>query len=309
MFANVCVRFGVFAVASLLCSLPAQAQNKTKYGVNKALGDTYVAAKSVADGQARLVIYRAPVRADQSDLNPGVISVYINNRYHASLQKEAFSVVCLSGKQADIRTRHLADQGADIRAELDTSQTLPLNPGQSVYLRVAHSASQKSRMDIVPAQTATAELAEAKQQMHTLSRVPAVQPCREAEPSRQVFDPKVITLGLQALFEPQKTDISGMRPESRDELKAMVQKVNVKYKTLTDVKVHVVGFAHDATDEAINQHLSLERAKAVRAYLTREGLRTTAFTFEGRGSQDKQKTKDLGVPLSRVEVEVSMAIN
>lgn len=223
--------------------------SKPKYGVNKPLGETYAAAKSVADEQTRLVLYRAPLdtrkATDKAADQAGVVSVYLNDRYHASLQQEAFSVVCLVGKKAEVRTRFLPDHTADINPELDTRHTVAMKGGQSVYLRVAELTGQKSRIDVVTPQTAAAELTNAKQQMHTLSRVPGVQPCREAEDTRIVFDPNVITFGSDAIFEPKKTEIHAISVQGRQELKQIVQKINVKYKTFADVKVHVVGFADD----------------------------------------------------------------
>lgn len=249
-------RFAILMFATTASCVPAHAQtdkdkapSKPKYGVNKPLGETYAAAKSVADEQTRLVLYRAPLDTRKDTDKPadqvGVVSVYLNDRYHASLQKEAFSVVCLVGKKADVRTRFLPDHTADINPELDTRHTVAMKGGQSVYLRVAELTGQKSRIDVVTPQTAAAELTNAKQQMHTLSRVPGVQPCREAEDTRIAFDPNVITFGSDAIFEPKKTEIHAISVQGRQELKQIVQKINVKYKTFADVKVHVVGFADD----------------------------------------------------------------
>jgi outer membrane protein OmpA-like peptidoglycan-associated protein len=309
-------------LAAMVLCVSAHAQNKDtdkdaaskpKYGVNKSLGDTYAAVRSVADEQTRLVLYRAPVKADklvdkQGD-QQGVVSVYLNDRYHASLQKEAFSVVCLSSKKIEVRTRFLPDHTADINPELDTRQAIAIKGGQSIFLRVTDVALNKSRIDVVTPQVAVNDLADAKQQMHTLSRVPDVQPCREADATVIQFDPNVITFGSDAIFEPKKTEVHAISVQGRQELKQIIQKINVKYKTFTDIKVHVVGFADDETDEAANQRISHERAKSVRAYFRSQGLRSTALTFEGRGSAEKQRAHNLGLSPRRVEVEVAVEIH
>ena len=308
----------VFATTALCVPTHAQtdkdkAPSKPKYGVNKPLGETYVAVNSVAGEQTRLVLYRAPLdtlpSADSAASQVGVVSVYLNERYHASLQKDAFSVVCLAGKKTDVRTRFLPDHTADINPELDARHTVAMKGGQSVYLRVAELTGQKSRIDVVTPQAATRELANAKQQMHTLSRVPGVQPCREAEDTRIAFDPNVITFGSDAIFEPKKTEIHAISVQGRQELKQIVQKINVKYKTFADVKVHVVGFADDESDETVNRRISHERAKTVRAFFKTQGLRSTALTYEGRGSDDKQKAQLFGLSPRRVEVEVAVDIH
>lgn len=304
----------VFATTTLCVHVNAQtdkdaALSKPKYGVTKPLGETYAAVKSVADEQTRFVLYRAPIDTNKAAEKIGVVSVYLNDRYHTSLQKDAFTVVCLVGKKTEVRTRFLPDHTADIRPEFDTQQTVNTKGGQSVYLRVADLADQKSRIDVVAAKVAASELANAKQQMHTLSRVPGAQPCREAEDARIVFDPNVITFGSDAIFEPKKTDIHAISPQGREELKQIIQKINVKYKTFTDIKVHVVGFADDERDEALNLRISQERAKSVRAFFNSQGLRTTTLTYEGRGSSEKQKAQIFELSPRRVEVEVAVGID
>lgn len=312
----------ILAFATALC-MQAHAQTdkeapptKPKYGVNKPLGETYAAVTSVAADQTRLVLYRATREAREtrnvSKKQPdavGVVSVYLNDRYHASLQKEAFSVVCLAGNKAEVRTRFLPDNTADIKPELDTRHTVAMKSGQSVYLRVSELAGQKSRIDIVAPQIAAAELANAKQQMHTLSRVSGAQPCRESDPSTIKFDPNVITFGSDAIFEHKKTEISAITPEGKQELQQIINKINVKYKTFDDVKVHVVGFANDEQDETLNQLISQQRANSVRTYLNKQGLRTTTLTHEGRGSQEKDRALNLELSPRRVEIEVEVDIH
>jgi len=301
----------VVSLSVLMFCLPTHAQ--TKYGVNKPLGDTYAPAPSVASEQTRLVLYRAPVKADKSAAKSGdkqgVVSVYLNERYHTSLQREAFSVVCLTGATVDVRTRLLPDQTADLNPELDTRFTVATIGGQSTYLRVVDMPNGKNRIDIVTAQAADKDLANAKQQMHTLSRVPGVQPCRETEAAVINFDPNVITFGSDAIFESKKTEIQAISVQGRQELKQIIEKINVKYKTFTDVKVHVVGFADDESNEALNRAISLERAKSVRAFFKAQGLRSTALTYEGRGSDEKQKAQHFGLSPRRVEVEVAVGIH
>jgi OOP family OmpA-OmpF porin len=84
----------------------------------------------------------------------------------------------------------------------------------------------------------------------------------------------------------------------------IVNKINHKYKTLEGVKVHIVGYADDTSDEPKNQQLSLARALAVRSYLTSQGLQTQGMTHEGRGSKDKQIAIEVGRSGRRVEVAV-----
>ena len=296
-------------IAGFIWQAHAQGENarasdsQPKYGVNKPLGDTYAEVRSVADEQTRIVFYRASAR-DAA----GVISVYLNGRYHASLQKDAFTVVCFIGKKTDVRTRYLPNHSADIRPELDTHFAIAMSGGESVYLRITEIAGNTSRIDPVTAQVALKDLTDAQQQMHTLSRVPNAQTCREAEETRFAFDPNIITFGSDAIFEHRKTEIHAISTQGRQELKQIVEKINVKYKTFKAVKVHVVGFADDEADDTLNRRISEERAKSVRAFFKAQGLRSTTLTHEGRGAEEKQKAQLFGLSPRRVEVEVAVEL-
>jgi outer membrane protein OmpA-like peptidoglycan-associated protein len=145
--------------------------------------------------------------------------------------------------------------------------------------------------------------------MHTLSRVPGVQICLEADGTRMVLDQKVITFGTDVSFDPKTTEIHTMSEQARQELIQIIQKVNVKYKIFDNVKVHVVGFADDEPNEALNRSIAQERAKSVIAFFKAEGLRVAAVTYEGRGSEEKQKAQYFGLSPRRVEVEVTVGIH
>lgn len=171
---SVCLYLRAFVLITSILCVQAQAQvdknkdtsPKFKYGVNTPLGDTYAAVKSVADEQTRFVLYRAVISQNKRAGQLGVISVYVNDRYHASLQKDAFSVICLSGKKTDVRTRYLSDYTAESRPEHDAHQVFSIEGGRSVYLRVAEDVDNKTRIEVVTPQVAASDLENAKQQMH-----------------------------------------------------------------------------------------------------------------------------------------------
>lgn len=210
-------RWGIFSVAAVLFCMSVQAQTpeetpatfpQSQYGLHKPFGDAYAAAKSVAQEQTRLVVYRAPSDAADPVDAASVISVYLNDRYHASLQKDAFSVVCLDTPQAEVRTRFLSSLTAELRPERDARHTVAMAGGHSIFLRVAHTADHKSRIELVSAQTAGEDLVNARQQKHTLSRVPGVQACREAKDTRMALEPKGLTQGAGPIFQRPQGEIS-----------------------------------------------------------------------------------------------------
>lgn len=267
----------------------ASAPKPPKFDITKPLGDTYAAAPSLAIEQARLVIYR-PRRTDEK---AGVISVYLNDHYHTSLQQDAFSVLCLDHTQAQLRTRLIDAQGEQ-NAELDTHSSMAFKRGQSVFLRLTELKNGRTRMDIVPAKTANQDLSLARQQKHALSRAPDARPCKQEQAT-------IITFGSEAVFQPEQTALS---PDSEKEMLQIVDKINHKYKNLEGVKVHVVGYADDTPEEPVNERLSLARANAVKAYLASNGVQKEAISHEGRGSKDKQLAMVVGRSGRRVEVAV-----
>lgn len=281
-----CLAFSKWAPAQ---TANADTTKKPKFDITKPLGESYAAASTIAIEQARLVVYR-PRRTDEK---AGVISVYLNERYHTSLQQDAYSILCLDANKAKLLTR-LIDADGEQNDELETSKTLALKRNESVFLRVTDLKNGRTRMDIVPAKTANEELSQARQQKHALSRSPDVRPCKQEQGT-------VITFGAEAAFSPEQTALS---PDGEKEMLQMVNKINNKYKNLEGVKVHVVGYADDTPDEPRNVQLSLARAAAARSYLTGQGLQTQAISHEGRGSKDKQPAMVSGRSGKRVEVAV-----
>jgi outer membrane protein OmpA-like peptidoglycan-associated protein len=267
----------------------AQSVKTSKFDITQPVGDTYAAAPSLAIEQARVVIYR-PRRTDEK---AGVISVYLNERYHTSLQQDAFAILCLDTTQAQLRTR-LIDVHGEQNDELDTSKAMAFKRGQSVFLRITDLKDGRTRMDIVPVKTANQDLSLARQQKHALSRVPDARPCKQEQAT-------LITFGAEAVFSPEQTALSR---DNEIEMLQIVNKINHKYKTQEGVKVHIVGYADDTPDEHKNEQLSLARAQAVRSYLISQGLQTQGVSHEGRGSKDKQIAMAVGRSGRRVEVAV-----
>lgn len=281
-----CLAFSKWAPAQ---TANADTPKKPKFDITKPLGESYAAASTVAIEQARLVVYR-PRHTDEK---AGVISVYLNERYHTSLQQDAYSILCLDANKAKLLTR-LIDADGEQDDELETSKTLALKRNESVFLRVTDLKNGRTRMDIVPAKTANEELSQARQQKHALSRSPDVRPCKQEQGT-------VITFGSDAVFAPQQTTLN---QDGEKELLQIVNKINNKYKNQQDIKVHVIGYADDTPEEPQNERLSVARAQTVRSYLIENGLRKEALSHEGRGSKDKNLAMAMGRSGRRVEVAV-----
>jgi len=285
----ICVFFAKWAPAQ---TLGADAPAKPKFNITQPLGETYAAATSVAIEQARLVIYRPRINNEKA----GVISVYINDKYHTSLLQDAYTVVCFDTTKAQLRTRLINAQG-DQQTELDSRSALGFKRGESLFVRVTDLKNGRTRMDIVPEKTANPDISQARLQKHAISRVPEAKPCQQED--------LVITLGSDAVFQPKETELNA---EGKKELLQIVDKINVKYKSFHHVKVHVVGYADDLPEERDNERIALERAQAVRAYFISNGIRAEALTLEGRASIDKNNAGAAERAGRRVEVAVAVEL-
>ncbi|WP_353135995.1 OmpA family protein [Limnohabitans sp.] len=286
-----CIYFAKWAPAQTL-DADTPPKTKPKFNIAQPLGDKYAAATRVVIQQARLVIYRPRITSDKA----GVISVYINDKYHTSLLQDAYTVVCFDATQAQLRTRLINAQG-DHQTELDNRNALGIKRGESVFVRVTDLQNGKTRMDIVSEKTADPDISQARLQKHAISRVPDATPCQQEN--------LVITMGSDVIFDPKETKIND---EGTKELSQIVNQIKVKYKSFDHVKVHMVGYADDLTEEHSNQRIALERAQAVRTYFISNGLQAEALTLEARALIDKNNATGAERAGRRVEVAVAVEI-
>ncbi len=128
----------------------AQAQPSQKYGVHRPLGPDYTEAQYVAPTQQRIVIYRSP-----SARHAGVMALYLNDSYHTSLQRSAFTALCLSVQPTQLRT---IARALDPARNTDTLPQLPPKAGHTTYVRVSEHPDGRPRLDLVAARIATPEL-------------------------------------------------------------------------------------------------------------------------------------------------------
>jgi hypothetical protein len=144
------------------------------------LSDKFVATEVPAQEQ-KLVIYRHPKYA-QSD---GVVSLFINERYHASLVAGGFTEVCLPRGAVNIKLRN-TKAAQRTNANFTTAQ---INMAEQIgYLSVFDDSGAPTMVKVTEA-TALAELNDLLRQVHTLSRMPNQQSCSVAAPKPSTATP------------------------------------------------------------------------------------------------------------------------
>jgi OmpA-OmpF porin, OOP family len=274
------------------------ADDKPKFDIRKPLGELYAANHLVAPEQSRLVIFRA-----QGDASMGVVTVYLGEKYHVSLQPNAFSSECLETDKIDIRTR-LTLPDAEPTPELDTRHSLVLNKSITQFVRVTQRSDGSTRLQEVPARIAQDELKSARQQMHARSRATVVRACKEVKEAVLAFEPNLITFGADATFGHKQTDLNSLSASGKQALRQVVDKLNTRYANAAAVNIRVIGYADDNRDEASNTRMALARAHAVKTYFVSNGLRADELTEEGRCVTQDEKAVALNLSNRRVDVEV-----
>lgn len=275
-------KFTVFLWLAM-CSV-AHAQTPAKYGVKNPLGSSYQEVEGVAPTQQRLVFFRSPTAR-----KAGVVSLYLNDKYHTSLQHNAYAVVCLDPRATQLRAHSLLPM-EQTHLELDAQLELDPKPGDTTYIRISEHADGRPRLDLVSVRTAAPELQNARQQMHTLSRVDNKRECKESSNKPKAV--ATLTFSTDIWFATRKTELKAITPQSRRELDAFIQKLDSQYKNASKLRIQLVGHADDTEDSYQNEQPAKARAQTVSLYLLSNGLLPQTVTVEWSAAESQAHPQD-----------------
>jgi OOP family OmpA-OmpF porin len=287
------------------------AQAQQVHDVTAPLGTEFKVPNLLVKQQSRIVFYRLA-----TDKNPGAASVYIDGVYQASLQRGAYSQICLPPAKVEVSAR-MTENGQTVREEQDVKNTLVLEGGKDVFVQVFEEANGHALMMSVRPDKALPELVKTREQLHTLSRVPKAVACQDADkPAPKPKKPKTITLGADALFPIGKSDISTISPRGRKMLDTLVADIKKEFGTDGSARLHIVGHADKYGNPASNLALSKDRAESIKTYLAEGGIPRRSMTTDGRGDKEpvittcgKTPTKEniaCNKPNRRVVIEVTV---
>ena len=189
----------VFLVAAWGLNAGALGQSAYKDSRIQALGQTFVAPEPVVAQQARLIFYRTA----QSSAVPGAASIYVNGAYHASLVAGAYSQLCMPVGEIELGLKSV-EVGRTVPDKLDTVTIARSQAAHTHYFLVKQVGAQRQVLSAVPPEQALMEIKGAKEQIHTISRVPEASECiaQRAKPQAPtaVASAQTITLAADALF-------------------------------------------------------------------------------------------------------------
>lgn len=237
---------------------------------------------SVSAAQSRVVFYRAA----QSAL-PGATSIFLDGRYHASLESGAWSALCYKTGPVEMGARQMR-VGTTPKDLPDTITAMSLTPGQTHYVRVLQNAGKPVLQPVATAQ-ALQELVGTREQLHTISRVEQV--CQEgvaiAPAPVPALAPAVterITLPADTLFAFDRSDAQGMTGAGVHAIDLLIARVRNDFARIDHL--HVIGHADPLGLPERNEVLAQERAQTVRDHIQGKGLQDVRITTEGRGSRE-----------------------
>ena len=264
------------------------------------LGGTFTQGAPVVSSQSRIVLYRL------EDKRPGATSIFVDNRYHASLVSGAWSQLCYSSGPAELGARQMEAATRAAKDPYDAISALSLQPGQTHYLRV-HDINGRPVLRPVLSSQALQEIGSTREQQHTVSRVAQI--CKEGPP----LTPQVYTLSADTLFEFDRSDRAGMTDAGTRAIDVLLNRLVEEFSRID--RVHLIGHADPLGQPERNELLGIERAQTVREYILRTGRIQSEVTTEGRSNREplvrdcgRQATPQsiaCNLPNRRVAVEVT----
>lgn len=254
-------------------SVTSSAQNAGAFE----LGEAFVAPGSVAKQQTRLIFYRANTSSFQ-----GGASIYFNDMYHATLERNAYSFLCVNPGAVNLGVKPVK-VGSQDKDRYDSISALELQAGGNQYVRVVEDGVIKVLQPVREAE-ALLEIAGSREQIHTLSRVTPAQVCRHsvAETPKPKEPVQTMSLGADALFDFAGSGRKALGVQGRVVLDNLMNNVRANYSIVNHVRV--IGYADPIGSEQQNERLSFERAQTVKEYLQENGLQSSRITAQGRGS-------------------------
>jgi outer membrane protein OmpA-like peptidoglycan-associated protein len=276
----------------LLWSLIASSQ--TTPGVEAPLGAEFKVPRLLTATQSRVVFYR-----NASPQASGVMSVYVNGNYQASLQGGAFTALCLPPASVQVAARHVVND-QQVPAAWDVVNTVLLKSGDDVFIRVSEQSNGRALLQAVRADIALPELVRTREQQHTLPRVPTAVACQDAAPRSEVakaevakVDPskadpraKDIVLSADALFPFGKSDVHTLSPNGRRLLDHLIDRIKTEFGKVDKLRIQITGHSDGIGAEPRNVQLSVARAQAIKSYFVEGGLKASQISVQGKGSQE-----------------------
>lgn len=270
------IKLKVFTLMWLL-AFAVYAQAQQIHDVTAPLGEEFKVPNLLVKHQSRVFFYR-----NATDKLPGAVSVYINGTYQASLQRGAYSQICLQPSTIEVSAR-MTENGQTVRDRADVANSLMLDGGKDIFVQVYEDVSGRALMRAQTPEMGLRDLVKTREQLHTLSRVASAVTCQEGGKAKPV---KTFTLGADALFPIGKSDIDTISKRGRKVLDELIAGFKKEFGTDGKALLHIVGHADKYGNPVRNMALSKDRAESIKTYFAESGIPRKSMTTDGRGDTE-----------------------
>jgi OOP family OmpA-OmpF porin len=271
-----------FAAFCFIGFTPAlQAQIAPEVGtVSAPRGDAYAAAQRNTSQMARVTFYRPA-----TGVAAGVARLEINGRYHASLQYDSYTDVCLDPVSIQLGAQ-MVKIGEDIADNNDAVATLEPKSNQDLFVRLTESRTGQAMITTVSPEVARAELKNTRRQIHAASRLTQSRACfAPVAPTVAQAPENVENLSFVAdgLFAFGRGDLASLSSKGRHEMDQLIAYLQRAYGKHDAARVLISGHADPLGNAQANQRLSEMRAQTIRTYMMRGGMDGKRIASEGFG--------------------------
>jgi OOP family OmpA-OmpF porin len=282
-------------LVALLWAVAAPAQTPSEVpDMAQPLGDVFKVPSLLSKSQSRVVFYRQEANPNLESDDAGMASVFVDGRYQASLQRGAFSEVCVPPKKVNLAAVMDRRLDHDNPPEaMDTESAFVLQAGADVFVRVTQQPNGRAELLAQPPERALPELVKLRAQQHTLTRVANAAPCLEDVERRQagLAMPEsatyAITLEADALFPFGRSNVQTLSSKGRRLLDHLADRIQTEFGNGNRVRIQVVGHADSFGGKDTNLKISTARAEAIKSYFVQGGLKADRIKAEGRGDQER----------------------
>ncbi|HWX01533.1 OmpA family protein [Collimonas sp.] len=269
--------FGAVSVGAQQAQTPQAAQAA---GQGQVFGAQYSPARAVLPGQAQVVYYRAMPAGART---PGGAHVYVDGHFQTSLLPNGYTAFCVAPGKHTLGA-YLNDQ-PDYKGKTVNLFQAELASGVTYFLKVTEDGSSGAPVPVAR-ETAERELANARDQIHALSRAPAVQACNlaAAAPAPAAPSYKDYTLSSDVLFAFGKSGYRDISAAGRTELAKLAQTLQSQPEGIKHITV--IGHADLIGKADAAQRLGAARAATVKQSLAENGIPSQLIQTESRGNTE-----------------------
>ncbi|MDO4643925.1 MAG: OmpA family protein [Cardiobacteriaceae bacterium] len=225
---------------------------------------------AVSPSWAGAMFYRTPDSGRSTAAN-----IYVNGEYLASLLPGGYRYAELCPYNQRLASAYTGnDRAYNIKENAGDFYDLP--QGYVSFFKVVDGGAGPV-LQAVDRATASYDIAQLREQTHTLPRLEQNRSC-----APELL--KQYNIDISALFRFDKYDYKNMLPEGKQQLQQIAAD-SYQYRDATSV-IHIEGYTDPEGKPAYNKHLSERRAQTVKRVMIENGFNPHSLKASGHGERN-----------------------